>query len=203
MAFGVPQAGKEEVLGPALNPGRLAFRQLGVIAADQIKRLAVLSRNHRVVAVLAAAGFARLHFGGIELVIPVGIGEAIKGASAAVKPKAVEGPGQAVSGGKRNRWFHAGKFDGDRFNQWGFGPAQGDAEQAFLSLIAGIETPLGIGRQRDPGAMFGLGDEEEAIDDKARRGEDVERDRADPGRCRRFLCRPARERAREGPRECP
>ena len=119
----------------------------------------------------AAATLAGDLFGFVELVIAVGVGQAIEMTAALVEPQAVESPQQTLRAAEFGPAF--GILDHDAFNRPFAVGSDRDPEQSFAALIAGVEATLRIGGQRNPASMDVLAIGMDMLDDETRCGRNV------------------------------
>ena len=90
MAVGIPESGEEVILGPG-SSGARAFeliRDVGVVTKDEMEGFSVRAGDDAVASVFAAAFEFTEVFFGIELVVAVGIAEAVEAMATAHKAMA-------------------------------------------------------------------------------------------------------------------
>ena len=170
MSAGVPLPRQQQVFAPVFRqPAGVDFWQVGVIAADDVNRLAVGRKPQRVRPVFAAAG-QRSEFGHfVVLIVAVGVAAAIQPAARAAVDRdvqAVERTQQAMGRGD----LHAQLLDLGRF--FAADGRRRNAVQSFAALVTGDDAALGIGRDRDPRTLLALGHGVKFLDLKA--GEQIE-----------------------------
>ena len=171
MAAGVPLAGEEQVFIPGERDAAFleVGRGAGVVAGDDVDRLAVGREAQGVRAVLAGALEVLELFDRVVVVVAVGVAGAVEAAAGA----AVDGEVEGVE--RTEHALGAGDGEVEALDAGGLVSAdggRGDAGEALAFLVGGEEAALGVEGDGDPGAEFLARDGQEALDLEA--GGDLE-----------------------------